>query len=54
MIPVDTDVTCKWKVEAQEKKVTLRIATSNSTIVRGVVIFAEGLFASWPALRHHS
>jgi len=44
MIPTDTEVTCQWQVDAENKRVNLRIATNNKTIVRAVVIFADQLF----------
>lgn len=44
MIPTDTDVTCQWQVDESNKCVNLKITTNNSSIVRAVVIFADGLF----------
>ena len=44
MIPTDTEVTCQWQVDEANKCLNLRIATSNTTIVRAAVIFADQLF----------
>mmetsp|Transcript_9454 Transcript_9454/g.21644 ORF Transcript_9454/g.21644 Transcript_9454/m.21644 type:complete len:710 (+) Transcript_9454:98-2227(+) len=44
MVPVETDIKCQWRVDAEKKLVNLSVATNNDRVVRAVVIFADQLF----------
>lgn len=45
IIPVDTNVTCDVEVNCEDLQLELVFTSNNQCVVKGVVIFAEGVFS---------
>mmetsp|Transcript_63574 Transcript_63574/g.170112 ORF Transcript_63574/g.170112 Transcript_63574/m.170112 type:complete len:716 (-) Transcript_63574:13-2160(-) len=52
MLPVDTRISCQWRVDEKKRLVRLAIATNNTMVIRGVVVFADRLFDGGESLTY--